>query len=154
MPFREKTAWVSLGVTALVWGAYYLGVWRELAGGDPSGSDILGLFVRAVILTIVLTVVLAIAVAATAPKAADAPADERERLIELRATRWAYVVLSVGAVSVALASPAVAAAGPHLLRDPLEDTVFITANGILLALIAAEVVKSAAQVVAFRRRGE
>jgi hypothetical protein len=153
MSFREKTAWISLGVTALVWGGYFASVWRELAAPDPSSGDILGLFVRAVILTVVLEVALAIAVAVAAPKAANSPADERERLIELRSTRIAYGVLSVGAVTVALASPALAAAGPHLLNDRLDDTVLITANGILLALIAAEVVKSAAQVFAFRRGG-
>ena len=153
MSFREKSAWMTLGVTALVWGSYFLGVWRELAGADPSGADILGLFVRAVILTVVLEVGLAIAAAALAPKAANSPADERERLIELRSTRLAYAILSVGAVTVALGSPLLAAGGPHLLRDRLDDTVLITANGILLALIAAEMVKSTAQVVAFRRGG-
>jgi hypothetical protein len=153
MSFREKTAWISLGVTALVWGSYFAGVWRELAGPDPSGADILGLFVGAVVLTVVLEVALAIAAAVLSPKSANSPADERERMIELRSTRIAYAILSVGAVTVALASPLLAARGPHLLGDPLDDAVLITANGVLVALIAAEVVKWTAQVIAFRRGG-
>jgi hypothetical protein len=151
MAFREKSAWAAMAATLLVWGWYLIGAWRELSGGSPSSADMLGLFVRCVILTVVVEAVLAIALAVAAPKAADKPADERERLIELRATRIAYWILSIGAVSVALTSPLVAAGGLRLLPDPLENTVLVLANGILLSLVAAELAKAAAQVAAYRR---
>ena len=103
------------------------------------------------VLTIVVEVVLAIAVAASSARAANSPADERERLIGLRATRVAYAILSVGVVFVALAGPAAAVGGPHVLKDPTQDMVLIMANGVLFALVAAELVRSAAEVIGFRR---
>ncbi len=151
MSFREKSAWASIAATLLVWGFYFVEFGRQVAGGNPSADALLGLFVRCVILTIVLEIALAIGVAASSSKSANSPADERERLIELRATRIAYAILSVGAVFVALASPAIAVGGPHVLREPTEDIVLISSNGILLSLILAELAKSASQVIAFRR---
>lgn len=151
MSFREKMVWVTLAVTLAVWGWYFVRVWGALADGEATGAAILGLFVRAVVLTIVLEVVVAIALAAAAPKAAEAPADERERLIELRATRTAYVILSVGVIGVALSAPMMATAGPQLLADPTDNLVLILGNALLFALIGAELIKGAAQVVGFRR---
>ena len=151
MSFREKMAWVSIAVTLAVWGFYFFEFSQLVSGGRATAGDLMELFVGCVVLTIVVEIVLAIAVAATSAKAANSPADERERLIELRATRIAYAILSVGVVFVALASPVAALGGPHVLKDPTEDVVLITANGVLFALIAAELVRSAAQVIGFRR---
>ena len=151
MSFREKMAWVSITVTLAVWGFYFVEVSQQAAAGSATAEGLLELFVRCVVLTIVVEVVLAIAVAASSAKAANSPADERERLIGLRATRIAYAILSVGVVFVALAGPAAAVGGPHVLKDPTQDMVLIMANGVLFALVAAELVRSAAEVIGFRR---
>ena len=49
-----------------------------------------------VIALVVVQVVLTIAVAIFAPKEAGAPRDERDKLIELRAMRFAYAGLATG----------------------------------------------------------
>jgi hypothetical protein len=103
------------------------------------------------VLTIIVSVLLAIALAVTSPKAANAPADEREQLIALKATNAAYAVLSFGAVIAAVTGALVAVRGAGLLPQTEADVAFVSANGVLFALIAAEVVRSAWQIVGFRR---
>ena len=152
MPLREKLTWVSLATTLLVWGWYFIDVGAEVAGGRPDGDRILGLFVGAVVLSVVIEIVLAILVAVLAPKEADAPPDERERFIALKATHIAYWVLSLGVVAVALNSPLAAAADLGLFEGrPEADIAFIAANGIIFALVLAELVKDVSAIILFRR---
>ena len=152
MSLREKMAWVSLATTLLVWGWYFIDVAAEVAGGNPQGGRILGMFVGAVVLSIVIEVVVAIVLAVVSPKEANSPADERERLIALKATRAAYVVLSLGVVVVALNSPIAAAADLGLFDGrPEADIAFIAANGIIFALVLAELIKSAGSIFLYRR---
>ena len=154
MSFREKSAWISLVTTLAIWGFYFVRVAGEIAGGRPDGGELMGLFVGAVVLSIVLEVVLAIVLAAFTPKDARSPADERERLIGLKATNVAYTVLIIGVVAVALNSPFVAMADLDLFPgDPAGDMALIAANGVLAAVVLAELVRAAGQILLFRRGG-
>jgi hypothetical protein len=154
MSFREKSAWISTAATLVVWGWYFVNVFRAVAGGEPDGERLLALFVGCVVLNVVIEVVLAIAVSALAPRQASAPADERERLIGLKATGFAYHVVVLGVLGVALAAPFLGHAAPILFPgDPLADVALVAANGILFAVVAAELVRSAGQIVLFRRGG-
>jgi predicted glycosyltransferase len=60
-----------------------------------------------------------------------------EKLVALRSTRWAFHVVMAGA---AMGAGAVALGVP----------AFYTANGIFLAVVLAEVVRFAGQVIYFR----
>lgn len=151
MSFREKLAWVSLASTLVIWGSYFVEVALDAAAGRLETEALLGLFVGRVALTIIVEVVLAIALAVTSPKAANAPADEREQLIALKATNAAYAVLSFGVVIAAVTGALVAVRGAGLLPQTEADVAFVSANGVLFALVAAEVVKSAWQIFGFRR---
>lgn len=152
MSWIEKSAWASLATTLLVWGWYFAAVASELAGGSPDGGRLIGIFVRAVVLSIVVEIVLAIVLALMSPKEADAPADERDRLIGLKATQAAYWVLSLGVVVVALYTPMAVGADLNLLDDlPEADTALVAANGIVFALVLAELVKAAGQIFLYRR---
>lgn len=149
--FREKAAWISLAVTLVVWGGYFAVVWSEIAGGRPNGALILERFMGAVVFSVVASIVTAIVLALVSGGAADAPADERERLIALKSTDVAYNVLSLGVVVVALTAPAVALGGLNLFPgDPAADTALIAANGVLFALIAAEVVRGGLTIARYR----
>ena len=153
MSFREKSAWIGLVTTLLVWGVYFTKVAGEIAGGAPDGGEILGLFVSAVVLSICIEVTLAIALAAFTRKEDRTPADERERLFAARATNAAYHVLLIGVVTVALNSPFVAMADLGLFPgDPAADTALIAANGILAAVVLAELVRTGGQIL-FHRLG-
>lgn len=135
MPFREKSAWISLVTTAGVY-AYYF--WNVLQTRGESGAGLLGLLIGCIVILIVLQVIFHIAWAIRTPRDTMTPQDERERLIALKSTNIAFYIVAGGAV--------IAAAG--LLFD---GNAFAMANLLLLALVAGEVAKYASQIVFFRR---
>jgi uncharacterized BrkB/YihY/UPF0761 family membrane protein len=135
MPFREKMAWVSALSMLGVYGAYFGGLlW---AGRQPEGVRSGGLLLTVVVLVMV-QVVLTVIVAIQAPREAQAPRDERDRLIDLRAARFAYSGLATG-VAVACCF----AAFPR--------PVVFNANALLFILVTAEVMRSCCQIVQYRR---
>lgn len=142
MSFREKSAWISLLSIVIPFGFYFAALGQSMhshAGGSHHGGvHLFGVFVACVLLQIAIQVVLHIAATVQAPKDARLAKDERERLIELKATRIAFFVLMVGVLLVA-ASLHVGAGG------------FLMCNGILLSLVLAETVKYSGQIVYFRR---
>lgn len=130
MPFREKTAWISLLSTAGIYAAYF---WSVAHGGDYFGG-LLGTIVALV----VVQVVLIVAAAAINPGDAKAPRDEREKLIELRATRVAYAGL---ATSVAMAC----------FFGAFKPPIVFNTNALLFLLVTAEILRSGCQVILYRR---
>ena len=137
MSFREKSAWVSFVSTLLLFVAYFWTVSREYDGLIAKHSaavmefGLLGAFIA---IEIVLHVFLTI----QKPDEARAPRDEREHLIELKATRVAFYVLVVGALaSVGLM---------HVTRS-----AWVIAQHIFLAVMVAGVVKFGGQIFYFRR---
>jgi uncharacterized membrane protein len=143
MPFREKSAWISLATMLLVFGGFFGGV----ASGRlaASGMATVHLLILAVLAVIGLQVVLKLAARGLARGDADAPKDERERLIELKATRIAFHVL-VGAVLLAvfLVIHTRVAGGPFPGSPRL-------GLAMVACIVLADVVRSAAQIVYFRR---
>lgn len=96
MSFREKSAWISflcLLLFALAWTTHVFGVeffQRENVHPMVWFFSMLGGL-------IVLEIGLHVAIAIQSPRDARTPKDERERLIDLRASRVAFYVLLVGA---------------------------------------------------------
>ena len=136
MAFREKMAWISVLTIGLVFGGYFWNVasaWNQPWLGPMS----FGLLIGAVVMLVVITVVLAIITALVSPKEADAPADEREELIALKAERIASFVLSVCVVLLIWA----------LLNQWNGVAV---ANLLLASLVISELVKSGAQIAYYR----
>jgi hypothetical protein len=134
MPFREKSAWISLLSMSGICGIYF---WSVLHAGPHAGfrfGNLLGTIIALVVVQVVLTVAVAIA----APKDARAPRDEREKLIELRATRVAYSGL---ATSVALAC----------LFGAFDPPIVFNTNALLFLLVTAEVMRSGCQIIQYRR---
>lgn len=151
MAYREKAAWVSLVLTVVIWGPYFLLVAGEIDGGSPDGALILGRFTSAVVASVVLSIITSI-ILALIDRRAEAPADEREALFDHRATGVAYVTLSVGVVFVALATPLVAAASPFMFdRGGPDEVALVAANGALSAFLIAEVVRNVVQIAQHRR---
>jgi len=137
MSFREKSAWVSFSCL-LVFGGFWLrNVIRIEVYNVPDRNPMLAFFslLGALILT---EIVLHIVIAMRDPKEARTPKDERERLIDLKATRVAFYVLMAGGwLSIGTL---------HLNFDRLR-----IADSVLGAIIAAELVKFAAQIALYRR---
>ena len=137
MSFREKSAWVSFATILVVFGAYFWNVIRVL-GGQVEFRAAYALSVALLVAFVVLEIVLHIVLAIQAPKEALAPRDERERLIEMRATRVAFQVLVVGAL-----------AGVGMLH--VTTSAWRMAQVVLLAVVVAELVKFGGQILYVRR---
>ena len=138
MTFREKVTWISLCATALVYAAYFAKVMPGLTLGHS--GHFVGLLIAAIVALAILQIIPIVIVAALAPQDASAPKDERETLIELKGSRSGYIVLTLGALFCCVAA-IFFGTGPALL-----------ANGILLAVVLAELAKLFTQIVFYRRQ--
>lgn len=137
MAFREKSAWITLMTTVLVYSGYFAVAGHRL-GPDAPAMRLVGPLVASILIIVVLQVVMSAAAAIAAPGEAGAPLDERERLIGLRAASAGFHTLQVGAF-LALTTLFWGA-----------DAKLI-ANGVFLAIVVAEVVRSGWTVTAYRR---
>lgn len=139
MSFREKTAWIALTAHGVVFGGYFLALWRLWDASYGHGLSI-GLLAAAVIALIVIVAALTVVAALFDPKDANAPADERETLIELKSERIASYTLSAGVVCLI---------GALLIGW----SAVLVANLLLAALVMSELVKALAQIAYFRTGG-
>lgn len=135
MSFREKSAWISLVSMAGIYGVYFWSLVRS--GARDGGFHYAGLLGTVIALAVVQTALM-IAVSISAPKQAAAPRDEREKLIDLKATRFAYFVLA-GSVACAC-----------FFRGFPRPIIF-DANAFLFILVVAEILRSGCQIVQYRR---
>ena len=132
MSFREKMAWTTLGSMLFVYGVYF---WSVIGSG---GGFRFGGLIGTIVVLVALQVIAAIAVAIATPKQANAPRDERDQLIELRAVRVAYAGLAGG---VALAC----------FLAAFSPSIVINMNVLLFILVAAEILRCSWQIIQYRR---
>lgn len=137
MSFREKSAWISFVTILLVFGAYFW-VIRQVLRGEVEYRAAFNVEVGLLVAFVLLEIVLHIAIAMQAPNEARAPRDERERLIEMRATRVAFQVLVVGAL-----------AGVGTMH--VTTSAWVMGQLVLLAVVVAELVRFGGQILYFRR---
>lgn len=136
MSFKEKIAWISVVTTILVWGGYF--GFMAATGGRYPGPVYFVAFFAAMIVQAILATVASIVTAVLAPSEATAAADERDKMIARRAYTIAYPVLLGLVVCVAASMHfGVRAVG--------------MAYGIMGAIVIAEIVHYAAQIVGYRR---
>ena len=140
MSFREKSAWITLVSVLICFGAYFAELFAGLASQPRhfGGLGSVHLLLIAVLALVVLQVVLTMIAAWTTPKGGRGPADERERLIQLRSQSLGYHVLLV--LAVGLFAPAIFG------HRGLE-----MANFALLAVVISALTVAVAQIVMFRR---
>lgn len=137
MSFREKSAWISLVLLLAVFIPFFWNSYRQLSGQIDASSAV-GTAFMLLVAFVLLEIVLHIAIAIQSPRDARAPKDERERLIEMRATRVAFHVLIVGAL-----------AGVGTIH--LRNSVWLMAQVVMLAVVLAEVVRFGLQVAMYRQ---
>jgi len=135
MSFREKSAWISMLTMSGIYGFYF---WSVVHAGPKAAGFHFGSLLATVIALVVLQIVLTIAVAIFTPREAKAPRDERDKLIELRAMRVAYAGL---ATSVALAC----------FFGAFDPPIVFNTNSLLFILVTAEILRSACQIIQYRR---
>ncbi len=142
LSFTEKSVWISLVSTVLVYGYYFVRVFEQAGNPDFGTMNTLGLFVRVVIAIVVIEIVLhslmAVAGRRKDGSEPDQRKDERDNLIDLKSARIAYGILGFGVVC---------SAGGVLFSD----NAVLMANIILFFFILSEVVKFATQLFYYRR---
>lgn len=136
MSFREKSAWIALITYGVVFGGYFFALWQAWDASYAHGLSI-GLMVGAVAALIIVAIVLNTIIALFHPKTANAPADERETMIDLKAERIASYTLSIGVICLI---------GALLMGW----NAFLVANLLLASMVVAELVKAIAQIAYFR----
>jgi hypothetical protein len=134
MSFREKSAWIS---ALSMLGIYALYFWSVFTSRHRPGGYHFGLL-GTIITLVVIQVALTTAVAISSPREAKAPRDERDKLIELKSMRVAYAGL---ATSVALA----------VFFGAFDPPIVFNTDSLLFILVTAEILRSACQIVQYRR---
>ena len=130
MSFREKCAWISFVLLILL----IIGV--GLAGYvDGAGFHY---FVALLVGFALLQVLLRLIIAWQAPKEARTPKDERERLIDLKASRIGFYALVAGVLLAMLAV--------HVHRNPWSGL-----HTMVFAILLAWAIKFASEIVYYRR---
>lgn len=141
MSFRERSAWISLIITPLIWGAYFWKIWPDVIDDRALSPSTAGLFVGTVILLvivqIVLAIILAIVSAVLRQRSEEQPMDERDQLIDLKAIRVAFYALT--ALLIGVSSLWIFGMSP-----------LVMANGILAAMVVAETLRAARVVFSYR----
>jgi hypothetical protein len=152
MAFREKMLWASAATTVVIWGWYFLGFVSALEAPVFNVGAEVGKFLFAVVALVVVQVVAAIALAISSPAEAQAPADDRDREFALVAYRAAFVTLSVLIATLTVVAPLTMATAPAWLGGrPMALVPIVISNALLLSLVIAELVRSATQLVLYRR---
>lgn len=139
LSFRERVIWLFLVVNLLVYGNYFVNVWGQLQAGETGYEHLLGPLLYVLIFAAVVEVAVRVILAVGSGKEeADAPEDERDELIDLKATKNAYFMLCFGIFT----------AGGHLLigYEPL-----IVVNLLLLFVVLSEITKYGSELFYYRR---
>lgn len=134
MSFREKSTWLSFLLLLALAVAYFWNFILMLT--DRPHSDLL--FPLLILGFVVGQVILQAVIAIQSPREARAPKDERERLIDLKATRVAFVVLMIGAFT--------SVGTMHFRVNRFEMGQFT-----LLAIVVAELALLGTRMVLYRR---
>jgi hypothetical protein len=140
MPYREKTAWLSLIAMAVTFVPYF----TLVAAGFPPEEALpnlrqLGLFA---VISVVRMLILSaghLVLRRGSPQEARTPPDERDRAIMHRSLSYAYYILIAGMILVGCVMPFIASG-------------WSIVNAALFMIVAAEVVQYGVVVWSYRRQ--
>lgn len=137
MSFREKSAWIM--VVALLAGGFFY--FRAVLQGWLDSGELVSPAIPSIVAYTACLVVIAvaghIAVAAFAPQDADAPVDEREKLIFDRSGHYSSYVFGVGVL---------ASLGIYVLSGN-GDLLFYT---VFASLMLAQIMEYLLQIMFYR----
>ena len=138
MSFREKSAWISF-ICILIFGGLY--GWHAIRVEFFHAHDSPVKYVFTAIAAVVaLEIALHVAIALQSPREARTPKDEREQLIDLRASRVAFYALFIGAM-------AALGLGMHLPGS----NRYLLSELLMSAIIATLLIRFGTQIVLYRR---
>lgn len=141
MPYREKTAWLSLIAMAVTFGPYFsiVAANRSRAGASLPDLRQVGLFAIAAIVQMLILGVGRLSLSRQSPEEAHTPPDERDVAIMRRSISLAYYVLIAGMILVGCVMP-------------FNSSGWTIINSALVMIVFAEVVHHAVVVLSYRRQ--
>jgi len=131
--FKEKSLWIQIVTLSLVFGSYFLAL--DYTGVDRFPPNLVSHFIGLLVVLTVLTILGHIFAAAFNEPENE---DERDLIIELKATRIKAFLLASSIVITMLTS--------LTLRNE-----FVTFHLLLLFLVVSEVVEKAVQLFYYRQ---
>jgi hypothetical protein len=152
MSFREKSIWISLIATLLIFGDYFLNVISlGVLPADAAKTAALGLSLRALFLIVIVEIIFQGMLAVSNRKAAELGADERDKLFEYKGNNFGYTVLVIG-VFITLGRIVFLEINPEFIEQTNGLTIpLLTAHILLFSFILSEVVRFSAQLYYYRR---
>jgi len=151
MSTRERTAWIAVICTLVIWGYYFTAFLIDAFGLNLDGGTLLTRFIWCMGISFVVMMGLAILGGLVTKKNFDAPPDEMERHIEGYADKAGFRVLEtlvpITLIAGLLLSDSIKAAFP---ADPGGATALIFANGVLLVMVVTELVRETVHIIGFR----
>ena len=148
LSFQEKSILGSLAITLGLFGYYFLFVFEALAAGSSADAlslpiTLIGVVVAVVAVEIVYHILIGL-------QSSPADGDERDKLIEAKATRYSYFVLAAGSITTAGHSMFSVYFGDSAYAIMVQKPL-MTANFIILWFILAEIVGFSMQLYYYRR---
>lgn len=154
MSFREKLSWGVLLTTSAVWSFYFVRLGLRAADGLLTQDLVIWTLAGCGAVGAALQIGLAILTSVRTSKAERAVVDEREQGIELRASQAAFLTMAFVLGGLATFACVYALRHPDLLGDAaFAPSMLLAANGVVFALVLAEVVRHATLITLLRRVG-
>jgi hypothetical protein len=151
MSVRERTAWIAVCCTLVVWGYYFIAFAADVFGRELNGNTVLIRFLACMAVSFVVMIGLAVATGTLSKRNVETPPDEMERMIEGHADRIGFRVLEtlipLALIGGLLLTGPIAASFP---ADPAGSTALIFANGVLFAMVLTELARESVHIVGFR----
>jgi hypothetical protein len=138
MSFREKTAWLTLCAILIVTLMFWYHAPREF--NAHSHRWVLLALLVSLGTYVLIEVVGYLVLRLRNPRDAKTPKDERERLIDLKALRFAYYTFVIGTFGGIFLMLHVVGAGPGTIGAV-----------VVAAFVAAQIAKHVARIVYYRR---
>ncbi len=154
MTFKEKSTWLSLFATLVIFGDYAISLF-SMDASVLSNEDMVDMALSylgsAILYIIIIEVIFQSLIAASSRNKMDLEGDERDRLITLLANNSGYWVLSIGVI-LSIGQLIL----PHVLgiESLVEERITIPLFEIhllLFSLILAEIVRFSHQVCLYRK---
>ena len=138
MPYREKSAWLSLIAMAVTYGPYF--TMAALAPPTAALPDLsrLGVFAATSLSHMTIILIGRLYFLARSPEEARAPADERDQAIERRSNTTAYYLLMAGLIVVGVIMP-------------FTSGGWIIVNAALATIVGVEILRDGLIVLGYRR---
>jgi hypothetical protein len=148
LTFREKSVLGSLIFTTVLFTYYFFEVFQVVTVGSSEALLDLPFLVVGVLIVLVIVETVYHAVVAVHGKPEEL--DERDKLIEARATKISYRVL-LGGSFLAVGHLMLSNFVEHVGRQEILTTPIMTANLVLFSVILAEICGFALQLYYYRR---